>query len=60
MNAMAVLIIVFVKLSKYEDQLVMNSNLIERQTKGMMTPIYFHFLAAFTKTDNNFGEKQKI
>ena len=62
MNAMAVLIILFVKLSKYEDQPVMNSNLIERQTKGMFlrTPIYcFHFLAAFTKTDN-FGEKQKI
>ena len=35
MNAMAVLIILFVKLSKYEDQLVMNSNLMERQTKGM-------------------------
>ena len=48
MNAMAVLIILFVKLSKYEDQLVMNSNNIKRQTKGMflMTPIY-HFL--FTK-----------
>ena len=62
MNAMAVLIILFLKLSKYEDQPVMNSNLIERQTKGMFlrTPIYcFHFLAAFTKTDN-FGEKQKI
>ena len=42
MNAMAVLIISFVKLSKYEDQLVMNSNIIKRQTKGMflMTPIY--------------------
>ena len=42
MNAMAVLIIVFVKLSKYEDQLVMNSNIFKRQTKGMylMTPIY--------------------
>ena len=42
MNAMAVLIILFVKLSKYEDQLVMNSNIIKRQTKGMflMTPIY--------------------
>ena len=35
MNAMAVLMIVFVKLSKYEDQLVINSNLFERQTKGM-------------------------
>ena len=34
MNAMAVLIILFLKLSKYEDQPVMNSNLIERQTKG--------------------------
>ena len=34
MNAMAVLIILFLKLSKYEDQLVMNSNLIKRQTKG--------------------------
>ena len=46
MNAMAVLIILFVKLSKYEDQLVMNSNIIKRQTKGMflMTPIY-HFLS---------------
>ena len=42
MNAMAVLIILFVKLSKYEDQLVMNSNIIKRQTKGIfwMTPIY--------------------
>ena len=42
MNAMAVLIILFVKLSKYEDQLAMNSNIIKRQTKGMflMTPIY--------------------
>ena len=37
MNAMAVLIILLVKLSKYEEQLVMNSNLIERQTKGMRT-----------------------
>ena len=61
MNAMAVLIILFVKLSKYEDQLVMNSNLIERQTKGMRSEDpdlflfshYFHF-------DNNFGEKQNI
>ena len=34
MNAMAVLIILFLKLSKYEDQPVMNSNLIERQAKG--------------------------
>ena len=34
MNAMAVLIILFLKLSKYEDQPVLNSNLIERQTKG--------------------------
>ena len=42
MNAMAVLIISFVKLSKYEDQLVMNSNIIKRQTRGMflMTPSY--------------------
>ena len=42
MNAMAVLMIVFVKLSKYEDQLVMNSNIIKRQTRGMflMTPSY--------------------
>ena len=42
MNAMAVLIILFVKLSKYEDQLVMNSNIIKRQTRGMflMTPSY--------------------
>ena len=47
MNAMAVLIILIVKLSKYEEQLVMNSNLIERQTKGMRTPIYFHFLIVF-------------
>ena len=47
MNAMAVLIILLVKLSKYEEQLVMNSNLIERQTKGMRTPIYFHFLIVF-------------
>ena len=61
MNAMAVLMIVFVKLSKYEDQLVINSNLIERQTKGMRSEDpdlflfshYFHF-------DNNFGEKQNI
>ena len=47
MNAMAVLIILFVKLSKYENQLVMNSNLIEEQTKGMRTAIYFHFLIVF-------------
>ena len=61
MNAMAVLMIVFVKLSKYEDQLVINSNLFERQTKGMRSADphlflfshYFHF-------DNNFGEKQNI
>ena len=43
MNAMAVLIILFVKLSKYEDQIVMNSKIIKRQTKGMflMTHIYY-------------------
>ena len=35
MNAMAVLIILFVKLSNYEDQLVMNSKIIKRQTKGI-------------------------
>ena len=53
MNAMAVLIILFVKLSNYEDQLVMNSKIIKRQTKGMLlmtrqsTPIYcFHFLTS--------------
>ena len=62
MNAMAVLIILFVKLSKYEDQLVMNSNLMERQTKGMRSEdshlfFFFHFLAAITKTNKNFGEK---
>ena len=43
MNAMAVLIILLVKLSKYEDQLLMNSNLIERQTKG----IYLYFIYFF-------------
>jgi hypothetical protein len=65
MNAMAVLIILFVKLSKYEDQLVMNSNLMERQTKGMRSEdshlfsfsFFFNFLAAIMKTNNNFGEK---
>ena len=35
MNAMAVLIILFVKLSKYEDKLVINSNFMEKRTKGM-------------------------
>ena len=41
MNAMAVLIIVFEKNSKYEDQLVIKSSIIKRQTKGrsLMTPI---------------------
>ena len=41
MNAMAVLIILFVENSKYEDQLVIKSSIIKRQTKGrsLMTPI---------------------
>jgi hypothetical protein len=34
MNAMAVLIIVFVKVSEYEGQLVIKSNVIKRQIKG--------------------------
>ena len=34
MNAMAVLIIVFEKNSKYEDQLVIKSSIIKRQIKG--------------------------
>ena len=34
MNAMAVLIIVFVKVSEYEKQLVIKSNIIKRQIKG--------------------------
>ena len=34
MNAMAVLIIVFVKVSEYEEQLVIKSNVIKRQIKG--------------------------
>ena len=34
MNAMAVLIIVFVKVSEYEKQLVTKSNIIKRQIKG--------------------------
>ena len=40
MNAMAVLIIVVVKVSKYEDQLVIKSNIMKKQIKGMflMTP----------------------
>ena len=35
MNAMAVLIIVVVKVSKYEDQLVIKSNIMKKQIKGM-------------------------
>ena len=34
MNAMAVLIIVLVKVSKYEDQLVIKSNIMKKQIKG--------------------------
>ena len=34
MNAMAVLIIVFVKVSEYEKQLVIKSNITKRQIKG--------------------------
>ena len=34
MNALAVFIIVFVKSSEYEDQLVIKSNIIKRQIKG--------------------------
>ena len=34
MNAMAVLIIVLVKVSKYEDQLVIKSNIMKKQLKG--------------------------
>ena len=34
MNAMAVLIIVFVKVSKYQDQLVIKSNIMKKQIKG--------------------------
>ena len=34
MNAMAVLIIVFEKNSKYEDQLLIKSSIIKRQIKG--------------------------
>ena len=34
MNAMAVLIIVFVKVSEYEKQLVIKSNIIRRAIKG--------------------------
>ena len=34
MNAMAVLIIVFVKVSEYEKQLLIKSNIIKRQIKG--------------------------
>jgi hypothetical protein len=35
MNAMAVLITVVVKVSKYEDQLVIKSNIMKKQIKGM-------------------------
>ena len=35
MNAMAVLIIVFVKVSEYEKRLVTKSNIIKRQIKGI-------------------------
>ena len=44
MNAMAVLIIIFAKNSKYEDQLVIKSSIIKRQIKGryyLMTTIYY-------------------
>ena len=34
MNAMAVLIIILVKVSKYEDQLVIKSNIMKKQIKG--------------------------
>ena len=42
MNAMAVLIIVFVKVSKYQDQLVIKSNIMKKQIKGkkVMTPVH--------------------
>ena len=43
MNAMAVLIIVVAKVSKYEDQLVVKSNIMKKQIKGMylMTLTYY-------------------
>ena len=34
MNAMTVLIIVFVKVSKYQDQLVIKTNIMKKQMKG--------------------------
>ena len=34
MNAMAVLIIILVKVSKYQDQLVIKSNIMKKQLKG--------------------------
>ena len=34
MNAMTVLIIVFVKISKYQDQLVIKSNIMKKQIRG--------------------------
>ena len=34
MNAMAVLIITLVNFSKYQDQILINSNIIRRKTKG--------------------------
>ena len=34
MNAMAVLIVILVKVSKYQDQLVIKSNIMKKQIKG--------------------------
>ena len=34
MNAMAVLIIILVKVSKYQDQLIIKSNIMKKQIKG--------------------------
>ena len=47
MNTMAVLIISFVKLSKYEGQLVMDSKIIQKQTKGMLLMTRLHLLFSF-------------
>ena len=42
MNAMAVLIITLMKVSKFEDQLVIKSNIMKKQIKGkkVMTPVH--------------------
>ena len=47
MNTMAVLIISFVKLSKYEGQLVMDNKIIQKQTKGMLLMTRLHLLFSF-------------